>query len=954
MLLHGLFEQQVKRTPDLTAVIYEGKSLSYEELDKQSTQLASYLCEQGVVSGSLVALYMHRAPDMVVALLAILKAGAAYIPLDTEYPKERLSLMLDDADPVCILTQAALEDDLASFNYTRFCVDRDWSAVDPATTTFSQDSIKPDDLAYVIYTSGSTGIPKGVMNTHQGICNRLQWMQDHYQLNSSDRVLQKTPYSFDVSVWEFFWPIMTGACMVLARPDGHKDSTYMARLIQQESVSIVHFVPSMLRLFLDETGLEVSCQSLRHVICSGEALLPDLRDRFFSKLDARLHNLYGPTEAAVDVTWWECQRESREDPVPIGWPVSNTSILILDETLQPVADGETGEICIGGIQVARGYLNRPELTRERFIENPVEPGQRLYRTGDLGRKREDGAFEFLGRIDFQVKIRGIRTELGEIELHLEKHPSVKQAVVLLREDKPGNQKLVAYLVLYPDKEFSVKQIRDFVEESLPEHMVPSVFMLMEDLPLTVSGKLDRKALPMPGRERPVLDQPYVAASTGLEKYLVRLWREELDIEQVGVHDRFFDLGGTSLQAAAVIGQLQKDLGEFIYVLTLFESPTVAAYSRFLARDYPEAIHKKFGSLAGAKAATDRADSTSGKIDNADIERMQSCIVVLPEQTAEQKNSKKNPPAIFILAPPRSGTTLLRVMLAGHPDLFAAAELQLLGFNTLQERKQAYSGKYKLWREGTVRAIMEIKSCDADQATAIMSEFEDRNLTTQAFFAELQEWLGDKMLVDKSPSYGLDKLSLEKAEQDFDQPLYIHLVRHPYAMVNSFVRYHMEQVLYLREQPFTSKQLGELVWLLTHKNIVEFLEGIPQSRYFRIRFEDMVKDPAAVMGTLCQTLGLSYHENLINPYTDIQDKMVDGLHKVSIPMGDTNLLGHKSINPKVADSWQGVLNDNFLSEQTWKLATRLGYEQPAGEGKMDARPGKRRSALANRRQRKQKK
>jgi len=951
MLLHRLFEQQAEHTPDLDAVIFEDTSLSYVDLDSQSTRLAACLQEQGISVGGLVALYMHRSPEMVVALLAILKAGAAYIPLDTEYPAERLTLMLEDASPGYILTQVALESELDSFEFPHFCIDGDWPE-HTDTGRLLPVSVNPDDLAYVIYTSGSTGIPKGVMNTHQGICNRLQWMQDHFQLTAADRIFQKTPYSFDVSVWEFFWPIMTGACMVMARPDGHKDSGYMARLIQRESVSIIHFVPSMLRLFLDEPELAGSCQSLRHVICSGEALMPDLRDRFFSKLDMRLHNLYGPTEAAVDVTWWECSREARGASIPIGWPVKNTSILILDEKMQPVADGKTGEICIGGIQVARGYLNRPELTSERFVENPNEQGQTLYRTGDLGCKREDGAFEFIGRMDFQVKLRGIRTELGEIELHLEKHPSVKQAVVTVREDKPGNQKLVAYMVMYPGQLLPITEMRAFVEDSLPEHMVPSVFMAMDKLPLTVSGKVDRKVLPLPGRERPVLDQPYIAASSGLEKYLTELWQNELDIVPIGIDDRFFDLGGTSIQAAAVIGKLQKDLGEFIYVLTLFESPTISAYASFLERDYADSVGKKFGEPDSLKINESEASSTPGKIGQHEIDRLQSCIVTLPQQSSAHAGSKKNPPAIFILAPPRSGTTLLRVMLAGHPDLFAAAELQLLGFNTLQERKEAYSGKYKLWREGTIRAIMEIKSCDADQATVIMSEYEDSDLTTQEFFALLQKWLGDRMLVDKSPSYGLDILSLEKAEADFDQPLYIHLVRHPYAMVSSFERYHMEQVLYLREQHFSSRQLGELVWLETHNNIVRFLGNVPQKRYFRVQFEELVKNPSEVMGTLCDTLGLNFHESLVNPYNDIDHKMVDGLHKVSIPMGDTNLLAHKSINPKVADSWKGVTKDNFLSEQTWELAASLGYDLPEGPDTTTGVSGKRRSALASRRQRKQ--
>jgi amino acid adenylation domain-containing protein len=863
--------------------------------------------------------------------------------------------MVDDTQPKVILTQSKFDSTISALNVPTLSFDQLLPELQKNSETLTDPDLNSSDIAYVIYTSGSTGKPKGVMNTHAGVCNRIQWMQDEYKLSAGDNILQKTPYTFDVSVWEFFWPIMAGASIVVATPEGHKDSHYLAQIIHDKKITVLHFVPSMLRLFLDEQNLAQSSNTLRHVICSGEALLPDLRDRYFSKLDARLHNLYGPTEAAIDVTYWECTKDSGETAVPIGHPVANTNIYILDKNLKPVADGEEGEIHIGGIQLAAGYLNQPELTAKKFIPNPFDASHesRLYKTGDLGCKRKDGAFEFIGRMDFQVKLRGIRTELSEIEIHIEKSPAVKQAILAVRETKLGDQKLIAYLTLHSNAEFSTSRIRAHIEKTLPEHMVPSVFMVLDSFPLTPSGKVDRKALPAPSRERPSLGQPFAPPRNALETYLAQLWHDILEIDEIGINDRFFELGGTSLQAAEFVGILQKHLDEFIYVLTIFDAPTIAEYAAFLQKDYPAAIENKFA-ISNTVEQTDSKPSDT-KLNNTDIELMESCIVKLGEPLASD-SSTKNPQAIFILAPPRSGTTLLRVMLAGHPKLFAAAELQLLGFQTLQQRNTAYSGKYKLWLEGTIRAIMEIKSCSAEQATEIMAEYEKTDLSTKDLFAEIQSWIGDNILVDKSPSYGLDYLSLEKAENDFDSPIYIHLLRHPYAMIKSFTRYHMDQVLYLSKQPFSAQKLGELVWYITHRNIVKFFHTLPDNRKFRVRFEEMVLSPDAVMQELCQTFNLEYTEQLVNPYNDIENKMIDGLHDVSIPMGDTNLLAHKAINPKVAESWKGVNNDNFISPITWKLATQLGYPQPDivtnNTDKQSANSANsRREKLLNRRRRK---
>lgn len=449
--LHGLIEAQVQRTPDAPALIFEGEPMTYRRLDRRANKLANHLRAQGVKTGSLVAVCMERSPELVVTLLGILKAGAAYVPLDPDYPPDRLRFMLADAQVSVLLTQERLLPKLPPFAGTVLCLDTAWGKVAEQSPVAPQISVGAHDLAYVIYTSGSTGQPKGAMNTHRGICNRLLWMQDAYQLTASDRVLQKTPFSFDVSVWEFFWPLLTGAALVLARPRGQQDSAYVADLIAEQAVTTLHFVPPMLAVFLEERDLPVRCRSLRQVICSGEALPAELRDRFFATFPGdtpKLHNLYGPTEAAVDVTFWECRRADTDPNVPIGRPIANTQIYILDARGEPVPIGVPGELHIGGAGVARGYLNRPELTRERFRLDPfsADPEARLYKTGDLACWRADGAILYLGRLDHQVKVRGFRLELGEIETALNAHPAVRESVVILREDQPGDRRLAAYVV----------------------------------------------------------------------------------------------------------------------------------------------------------------------------------------------------------------------------------------------------------------------------------------------------------------------------------------------------------------------------------------------------------------------------------------------------------------------------------------------------------------------------
>ena len=575
--LHELFQSQVSRTPDAIAVVYEQHSLTYQQLDTLANQLACHLATLGVGREDLVALGLERSLEMVVGIYGTIKAGAAYVPIDPGYPAERVAFMLADAQASVVLTQESLREKLPLTEARVICLDslqelRVGECPAPPAT-----GVAADNLAYVIYTSGSTGLPKGAMNTHRGIVNRLLWMQEMYQLGRKDCVLQKTPFSFDVSVWEFFWPLIAGARMVVARPGAHRDNRYLIQTIRSQQVTTLHFVPSMLRLFLQEKDVE-TCTSLRQVFCSGEALAWDLQQTFFKRLPGvALHNLYGPTEAAVDVTYWACQSDSDLNFVPIGRPIANTQIYILDEARRPLPAGVAGELYIGGAGVARGYYNRPELTAEKFVADPFsqDPAARLFRTADLARFLPDGNIEYLARMDQQVKIRGFRIELGEIESTLNTHPNVAACVVLAQAAERDETSLVAWLVMRSQQGMSVAGLRSWLGKKLPEYMIPSRFRIVSELPLTPNGKLDRLALAKMEGVPLTTGTDYVGPRNPAEATLAEIWQSVLRREKVGVLDNFFDLGGHSLLAVVICSQISNRWQVEIPVRWILEHPTIA-------------------------------------------------------------------------------------------------------------------------------------------------------------------------------------------------------------------------------------------------------------------------------------------------------------------------------------------------------------------------------------------
>ncbi|MBW8727337.1 MAG: amino acid adenylation domain-containing protein, partial [Inquilinus limosus] len=565
-----LIERQARATPEAEALVFGAERLSYAELDRRTNRLAQALASRGVGPDVLVGVAAERSVEMVLALLGIAKAGGAYLPLDPEHPRDRLAGTIAETGLKLVLAQAHL-DRLPQMDGVETIALEGWDLSGYPDQAPAVDW-HPESLAYCITTSGSTGKPKAVGNSHKGLLNRLQWMQAAYGIGPGDRVLQKTPYGFDVSVWEFFWPLMTGACLVVAEPGAHRDPEVLGRVIRGEGITTLHFVPSMLGAFA-ASGELPACRSLRRILCSGEALPRELQDEVLGQSTAGLHNLYGPTEAAIDVTFWACRPEEGQRSVPIGHAIANTRIHVLDGDLNPVPEGVSGELYIAGVNLARGYLGRPDLTADRFVPDPNGPsGSRMYRSGDLVRRRGDGAIEYLGRLDHQVKLRGLRIELGEIEAGLRSYPGVRDAVVVLRDGR-----LIGYVAggAQPDE----AELKQHLSALVPEYMVPSRIVGLDALPISANGKLDRKALPDPEWESGSQAEPEGEA----ERAIAGIWSEVLGLRAVGRDDNFFELGGDSILSLQVVSRARR-AGLVLTPRQLFEHQTVRGLAAVAGRE----------------------------------------------------------------------------------------------------------------------------------------------------------------------------------------------------------------------------------------------------------------------------------------------------------------------------------------------------------------------------------
>jgi len=574
---HELFEEQVEQSPEAVALAFGDQRLSYSELNRRSNQLARYLRTIGVGPEVLVGLHLGRGVEMIVGLLGVWKAGGAYLPLDPAYPADRLAFMIDDAGLQLILTEESRAGGLAGHSARTVCLDSQWGAIGEEQEENLSTAVAPDHLAYVIYTSGSTGRPKGVQLAHRGLVNVSGQYVRLLGINRQSRILQFSSLNFDASVSEIVMALCSGGTLCLAEKDELLAGPQLLEKLRRLGITHLTIPPSSLAAlpYGELPALRVMC-------VAGEACPAELVSRW--GLGRRLLNLYGPTETTIWATWYECGAES--GPPPIGRPIGNIRVYVLDRNGQVAPVGVPGELHLGGVGLARGYLNRPELTAEKFIASPI-PGAldaRLYRTGDLVRYRPDGNLEYLGRLDHQVKIRGFRIELGEIESCLRRHPAIQDAVLVAREDSPGDKRLVAYLVANGEEMPATADLRSYLKQDLPEFMVPSTFITLKAMPLMPSGKVDRRALPAPDAGRPELEHAYTAPRTQVEVMLAKIWAEMLGLEQVGIHDNFFELGGNSLLAARVVDRVQKIMRKPVPLAIIFRAPTIAELARHVASD----------------------------------------------------------------------------------------------------------------------------------------------------------------------------------------------------------------------------------------------------------------------------------------------------------------------------------------------------------------------------------
>jgi amino acid adenylation domain-containing protein len=579
--IHQLFEAQVEKTPNAVALIFNNQHLTYRDLNSRANQLAQYLQTLGIGAETLVGICIERSLEMVVALLAILKAGGAYVPLDPEYPQERLAFMLLDTQVSILLTQKELVAKLPTHTAFVICLDADWHTIAQNKKENLSTSVTAENLAYVMYTSGSTGTPKGVSIIHRGVV-RLVKETNYAHLTAEEIILQLAPISFDASTFEIWGCLLNGGRLVICPP--HTPSLEeLGQIIQQYQVTTLWLTAGLFHLIVDEKI--DALKSLRQLLAGGDVLSVPHVQKFLQTVgNCQLINGYGPTE---NTTFTCCHPITAPlQPgvsIPIGRPIANTQVYILDNNLQLVSIGEAGELYIGGDGLARGYLNRPDLTAEKFIYHSFDSNlaTRLYKTGDLACYLPDGNIEFLGRIDNQVKIRGFRIELGEIEREIAQHPDVREIVVLARQDEIGEKQLTAYIVPHYNSRYTHNKLRSFLQQKLPNYMVPSAFVMLESLPLTANGKVDRHKLPAPSRERPQLEQAYIAPQTDLERLLAGILSELLKIDRIGIDDNFFDLGGTSISILQVAVRVKQELGIELPAVKLFQYSTIGSLAKYL-------------------------------------------------------------------------------------------------------------------------------------------------------------------------------------------------------------------------------------------------------------------------------------------------------------------------------------------------------------------------------------
>jgi amino acid adenylation domain-containing protein len=918
----------VDRHSQRLAVKHDDEELTYAEFDRRANRLAQTLLAKRGPQAEPVALLLSQGCGALVAMLAVLKAGKFYVMLDQEQPAARLSATLVDAGAEVLICERDLLSRHPELTAQISCV-IDAEEISPLSADRPRLSLGPQTRAFITYTSGSTAQPKGVLYNHANIVHQAFELTNLAHICPEDRISLARPYGYNGAVKDIYGALLSGASVFPLNPR-KEGLTHIAERLCAERITIWCSVTSTFRALCQALTEAEALPDLRFVLFGGETIQAhdiELFQRHFAR-DAVLLLNYGITETAGTVCRWLVDRATRvtDSTVPAGFPIDDMIVRILDDAGNAVPTGTAGEIVVTSRHLTQGYWGLPELTRQAFVVDPLDPNWRTYRTGDLGLLDASGCLTHLGRKDSRVKIRGRFVDPGEVERALQTLASVREAAVVPRPDARGETSLTAYVVSRVHPAPTTSAMRSELARTLPDYMLPSSFIVLDSLPLTSGGKIDRQALPAADGTRPALDGEFEAARTPLEQCLVDLWQDVLNVDAIGIHDDFFELGGDSLQAMRLVGRLQADLREPMYVVAVFNHPTVSELGAHLETSYARAVRRLTGDVSSVKfpIPVDSAPATRLTFEHIRQVRSEQLNVhtACPSRATDVSTG---PRAIFILSSPRCGSTLLRVMLAGHPALFAPPELHLLMFDTLGDRRRVLSRGQSARREGAIQAVMSARGCSFEQAVAVMSELESQGLSTGQFYQLLQSWISPRVLVDKTPIYALDIRTLKCVERLFDQPMYVHLARHPLGMIRSYLDARMEEMaLISRPDSLTPPQFAESLWLISQQNITEHLRGIPPERQLLVRFEDLVQQPQPNAERICSFLGIPMHAALLHPYDDGERRMTNPIHSQTRMAGDPKFHTHRGISASAADRWRQATPAADLCDATLELAQALGY------------------------------
>ncbi len=937
MSIYSTLTQLTQNCPAKPALLADGRlPLSYRDLQAQVNQIATKLRAMGIGPQDLVAITLPNGPEMAVVCLGVMSTAIA-VPANPDYREVEYAEMFSRLKPCLLITLAGIDHpskSAARASGLQLC-ELEVVAGAPAgscilkgmpTTAMHLQAALPSpavsDVALILQTSGTTSLPKIVPLTHGNLIASATNLQQSLQLDSSDCVLHFLPmFHIGGIVDVLLAPLLAGGsvvcCKSFATPDFFRD-------LLQFKPTWVQAVPIMIQEILsvkDDYSVALSTHTLKFLRSVSAPLSVSLMQTFEEKFRIPVIEIFGMTETAGVITSNPLPPLVRK-PGSVGIPFG-CEVNILDDAGAVLPFTKLGQVSVRGDNVMSGYQNDAEANAQTRI------GDALY-TGDIGYFDAEGYLYLAGRIKDIINRGGEKLSPLEVDRVLMSHPSLADAACYPVPHQSLGEEVAAIVVMKNDLPFDREALMAFLRERLAYFKIPRSLQAVNVIPRN-NGKLQRAKL---ADQFKADFETYGSAASKFEapqspvaKMIAESWEKILKLDAIGIHDDFFNIGGDSLKAASFINDMQQKWGETIYVSSLFDAPTISSYEQFLRQHYPEVLARMLGSFVAPKQ-----DDTPPV--TAEMIATLRATIAHPAPSSRPA-AKKNPRAIFVLSAPRSGSTLLRVMLAGNPKLFSPPELYLLSFDTMADRKTWYSGSQRFQLEGNIRALQELRNEPLEDIQKFIAALEEQNCTVQEYYRMIQEWLGDRILTDKTPAYAIDIETLQRAEDCFEDPYYIHLVRHPYGMIRSFEEAKLEQLWYPRlvgdkisgldALPYKRKQLAEMVWFILNENILKFLENIPTHRQTNLRFEDMVSQPEKEMRLLCEKIGLEYEPGMVNPQQEKKNRMTDGIHQSSRMIGDPKFHQHSKIDPAIADQWKSVYESDFLAEPSLGLARTLGYE-----------------------------